>query len=102
MKVIEFLKSDNTWFGLALGLMAPFLGFYIYYQLVFADHQSLRQFIRFVSTPDLMSKMISLSVLINLPVFFWFIRKRRDFSAKGVLGATFIYATLIAYLKLFA
>jgi hypothetical protein len=101
MKFIEFLKSDNTWFGLCVGAIAPVFGYYFYYQLVFADHMSLKQFTNFVHTPDLMSKVLSLSVLMNLPLFFYFIRKRRDYSAKGVLGATLVYAAVIAYLKFF-
>lgn len=99
MKVLEFLKSDKTSFGFVIGVIAPFLGFYIYYQLEFADHVSLRAFIKFISSPGLLSKVISLSVLINLPLFFFFIMKKRDLSARGVLTATFIFAAIIAYLK---
>lgn len=101
-RILDFLKTDNVWFGLVIGVMMPFVGFYLYYQLQFADSISLRGFIKFISSPSLLSKVISLSVLMNLPLFFFFIRKSRDYSAKGVLGATLIYAALIAYLKLFA
>ncbi len=100
--VLAFLKSDKVWYGLILGCLAPFLGFYLYYQMQFSDHVSLPAFLRFIRSPGLLSKVVSLSVLINLPLFFYFIRVHRDFSAKGILGATLVYAALIAYLKFVA
>ena len=102
MNLLNFFKEDNPWLGLVIGLLGPVLGFYIYYQLVFADHVSLAGFIKFVHTPETLSKVISLSVLLNLPLFFWFIHKRLDRTARSVLAATFVYVAIIAYLKLLA
>lgn len=90
---------DRTWVGFTAGIILPFFGFYFYYQLVFGDHMSLMKFTRFVSSPGLLSKVMSLSVLVNLPLFFLFIRKHFDFAARGALMATFVYAGIIAILK---
>ena len=62
---------------------------------------TLRAFIKFISTPDLLSKVMSLSLLMNLLVFFIFIRLKYDLAARSVLGATLVYGAIIAYLNVF-
>ena len=98
---LSFFKTDSGWLGLVPGIIGPFLGFYVYYQIQFSDTLSLHKFIRFVSTPDLLSKVMSLSVLMNLPIFFIFIQLKYDLAARAVLGATFVYGAIIAYFKFF-
>ena len=102
MKLFDFLKTDSGWIGIVLGIIGPFLGFYIYYQLMFADVISMKGFIDFVHTPETLSKIISLSVLMNGIIFFVLLHFKKDLAARAVLGMTLVYGGIIAYLKFFA
>jgi hypothetical protein len=102
MRLPSFIRVDSPWPGLVLGLLSPFLGFYLYYLMEFSNILSFKKFLDFVDTPNLMAKVISLAVLINLPLFFLFIQLRHDKNARSVLGATILYGALIAWLKFLA
>lgn len=39
--------------------------------------------------------------MLNLGLFFFFYQKQLDKSARGVLGATFIFAFVVVYFKAF-
>jgi len=43
--------------------------------------------------------VLSLSLIANLIVFFYFIKGKADSSARGVIGATFLYGMLIVIIK---
>ena len=48
---------------------------------------------------DRLTHAISLSVLINLIIFFMKLKTNREKAAKGVLLATILYGLTIAFLK---
>ena len=68
--------------GLFIGLVAPIVAYVIYVAFYLEAH------------------VISLSVLINLLIFFMNLKTNRELEAKGILLATFIYAFIILGLKL--
>ncbi len=92
------LKNKVTT-GLIIGLVCPPLAFYIFYLFGFSD-ESILEVLKGYAMRNVLTHVISLSVLINLPVFFAFLGTNRELSARGVLGATFIFAFVVLIMKL--
>lgn len=83
--------------GLIPGLILPvvtLLGFWL-----FRSGASLMQFLATFQNMGILSKILSLSVLPNLLLFFIFIWTRRNFSARGVIFATLLVAFVMLILK---
>ena len=92
------IKKNHFLTGFLSGLLAPVIGFYIYYLIGFR-YMGFRSYIERLSEFGLQAGVISLSLIVNLVVFFYFIRAKADSSAQGVIGATFLYGLLIVILK---
>jgi hypothetical protein len=86
--------------GLFAGLLAPPIGFIIFCLLYFSDETVLSVWQRYERI-KVLPHIISLSLLINLALFFLFIRLKIDESARGVLIATFIFGLMVIALKFF-
>ncbi len=89
---------NSIWTGLAIGLIAPSLLMYFYWKGNYS-YMDLSKFIQFVSMGKVYIKLISLFTVINIATFFLFIWKNCNYSARGILLATFIYTILVAILK---
>lgn len=98
MTKIDF---DKIWIGFLMGLVCPFLSLTIYYQINFS-YMTMNEFMRYVKLADTFTALISLSVLVNLAVFYPFIWKEKYYGARGVLGATFLWSALVVFLKFIA
>ena len=85
--------------GVIIGLVAPIAAFVVYVAFFTEASDPLSIFKQLVAIQKL-SHVISLSVLINLLIFFMNIKTYRDEQARGVLLATIFYGILIAVLKL--
>ncbi len=85
--------------GLLVGLIAPIVAFVIYVAF-YLDADLINTYKSLVAINKL-SHVISLSVLINLLLFFMKLKTNREVAAKGILFATFVYAFIILALKLF-
>lgn len=100
--MVKRKKFDNILLGMAVGLLAPFLGFFLY-GLGWAayNHKTFSYFANevFLGVARMQSPIVSLSLLINLVPFFLFLRFKRYHSARGVLAALFIYVPVVLYLK---
>lgn len=92
-------KSNNLLTGFIVGCLAPPAAFIIFCLLSFPDDSLIEIFMSY-SRRNVLTHVISLSVIINLPIFFIFLGKNKDHSARGVIGATFLFAFLILILKL--
>jgi len=93
------LKYDNPWLGFACGLSAPFLTLYAFYLFKYS-HLSFGQFYMDVLfANNIVTSSISLCVITDLLVFFIFIWTNRNYSARGVLFSTIIYAGYVVYQK---
>ncbi len=91
------MRSKDLWKGVFVGLVAPVVAFAVY--VLFYRDQSIDYFLnKYVSISNLPS-IISLSLLINLLIFFMNIQTNRDSQAKGILMSTIIYGFLIVILK---
>ncbi|MFP4556637.1 MAG: hypothetical protein ACLFNU_07185 [Bacteroidales bacterium] len=92
-------KLDNTLLGAAIGIIAPSITFLIIltsiYPHEFAD-ESLRNMWLYMAAPS----VLSIAAIPNLAFFFLFIYTNRLKSARGVLGATILFAITVFIIKL--
>lgn len=86
--------------GFAGGLLAPLLGFYLYY-ISFFRQMDIIAFFYALQNNNTLAAAISLSLLANLALFFILDRFGKLRAEQGVIAATFIYGFYILYLKLF-
>lgn len=99
MSIMPKYKFDKIKFGFWLGLLIPLL----FFALVFLFKNDDKQFSQYISslwTFNVLVKILSLCVLPNLFLFLFFIRKKYDWAARGVLMATFVYAFAVLFSKL--
>ncbi|HMQ76017.1 MAG: hypothetical protein IPM49_17690 [Flavobacteriales bacterium] len=94
--------SDRT-VGLVSGLLAPAVGFLAYgliYVNVIRPHNDLGWFVHdlFLGTRRYQAPVLSLSLLADVPLFFWFDRTGRVEAMRGVLMALFIHGAVIVAL----
>ena len=88
----DFLK------GTLVGIIAPLVAFVVY--VAFYLEADVLQTINKLVEINKLSHAISLSVLINLLIFFMNLRTNREMSAKGILLATLLYAFVVMIMKL--
>jgi hypothetical protein len=90
---------DNVWLGAFAGLIAPVFAMFLFYLIRF-NHLTFTQFYeRILQANGIVTPSISLCVIINLLVFFLFIWSNRNYSARGVLLSTMVYAGYVVYQK---
>ena len=92
MNKLGFLNKFLT--GLIAGLLVPVITLVIVYFYTF-HYYSVHEFVYFLKTMQVVSKLLSLCVIPNLLAFFIFIWLDYLNSARGVLAATFISAALV-------
>jgi len=92
-------KKDNFIFGLALGFVAPVLGFMLYKLYKFKD-LTLTEMLQWMKmNPNLISVSISVSLMANAILFTIYINGHRDKTAKGIFIVTLIYAIIAMIFK---
>lgn len=94
------LSYNRLWVGFIAGLIAPFIGLIIYWQISFGI-MSFKSFWDNVSKPDTLAAIISLCLIANLSVFYLFLNKEMLRAVRGVIAATLCFGFYILYLKLF-
>jgi hypothetical protein len=87
-------KKDNFIFGLALGLIAPIIGFLIYKLVKFKGLTLSEMFQWMKFNPNLITISISVSLMANAILFTIYINGYRDKTAKGIFIMTMIYAAI--------
>ncbi len=94
-----FLKKDNFIFGLALGFIAPMIGFMIF-KLYKFQSLSLTEMLQWMKlNPNLITVSISVSLMANAILFTIYINGHRDNTAKGIFVLTVIYAIIAMIFK---
>ena len=97
---IVILKKDNLRLGLLLGLVAPIISLVIYYFVKFYPLYTIRDFLFFLRTNKSQITAVSVPCLVlNIALFTFYINSHRDNTAKGIFGATLIYAILALLFK---
>jgi hypothetical protein len=94
----NYSAYNRWWIGIIAGLIAPVIGFFIFYLLKY-NYMTLSAFIRFVINGNVYTQVMSLCVIANLPVFFAFIQYNLYNSAKGVILTTILYTIINFILK---
>jgi hypothetical protein len=85
--------------GIVLGLIFPLLAFWIY--TVFnKPPRTFFESLAYYKLGGVLSHAISLSVIANLIPFFAFLNTKRDRSAQGVIGGSFVYVFIVLILLL--
>lgn len=94
-------KKDNFIFGLALGFVAPFLGFMVFklYKFGSLTLTEMLQWMKF--NPNLITVSISVSLMANAILFTVYINGHRDKTAKGIFLMTVIYAIIAMAFKFY-
>ncbi len=92
-------KKDKFSIGFAAGLGMPVLIFAAIYYVRYPN-VAFSTYISELWQFDILLKIMSLCVFPNLLFFLLYIRKKMDFAAKGVLGATIIYAFIVLASKI--
>ena len=97
------LNKKEVFFGLFSGFLANFLGMIITIIVLFQETNSSNIFkiINDSFLDNSISKLISLGAILNLIMFFIFLKYDFEERAKGVLLATFIIAILTIYINNF-
>lgn len=92
-------KKDNFIFGLALGFVAPVLGFMIFklYKFQGLTLAEMMKWMKF--NPNLITVSISVSLMANAILFTIYINGHRDKTAKGIFVLTVIYAIIAMIFK---
>ena len=90
------MKSDLAK-GVLLGIIAPIIAFIVY--VVFIKEESLENIINHPGFYRNLPAIISLSLLINLALFFLKLKFNKDEQSRGILFSTFLYGFLIVILK---
>ena len=83
--------------GVLLGIIAPIIACIFY--VVFINEETLENFINNFVTDGNLPKIISLSLLINLALFFVKLKFNKDEQSRGILFSTFLYGVVIVILK---
>src|SRR5678816_1745058 len=95
-------KKDNFVYGLALGFIAPIIGFLIYKYIKFKSLSLVEMFQWMKLNPNIITVYISVSLVANAVLFTIFINGHRDKTAKGIFVLTIIYAVIAMGFKYLA
>lgn len=88
--------KKEVFIGFIVGLIANTLGFIIAI-FIFGNAEDFAMAYRQSLAQGFFSKLVSMGALLNLVVFFLFIKQRRDYRARGVIMAT-IVVTIVTFL----
>jgi len=91
-------KVDSIKLGLFLGILAPALTMLIIYFIQFSSYD-LNELVHMLVVKKVFTKIVSLCVIPNLALFFFFLNKNYYRSARGILTATFIFAIFVFITK---
>ncbi len=84
--------------GMIVGLFAPLISFVIFVLLVYPDDGIMHILTGYIKG-NVLTHVMSLAILINLPIFFVFLETKKERSARGVIGSTLLYGLVIVILK---
>lgn len=95
---INFTKLDNFKWVFFPSMVLPLISLSFFY-LSISNRFSVNEFFTFLTRSGTLTKLLSLSVVPNLLLFFIFIWLDYLKGARGVLAATFITAIIIIMIQ---
>ncbi|HPF50729.1 MAG TPA: hypothetical protein PK335_04095 [Draconibacterium sp.] len=93
-------KFDRMEIGLLTGLLLPVIIFFLVY-LIGEDSVSFPNYLKSMWKLQALVKIMSLCVFANLALFWGFLKLKYERAARGVLGATILYAFLVLISRAF-
>ncbi len=93
------MKKD-IFIGIIVGAIANTLGL-ILVAIILGKNDNVITVIQTAANEGFLGKLISLGAVLNLVSFFYFIKKRQDYKARGVLIITIFIAAFTLVFKLF-
>ena len=91
--------KKNIIIGMLVGLIANAIGLIIVSTLL-GQGDDFINVIKNAAKEDFLGKLISLGAILNLIVFFIFIKKKQDYRARGVLLITILVAVFTFVFKM--
>ncbi len=91
-------KSGSLLHGIVAGMIVPAI-FFMIIVLVRKTGESFPEYLSLIYQTGIIPKLISLCLIPNLLLFFYFIRSNRLKNARGVIFAMFIYGAVILIAK---
>jgi hypothetical protein len=91
-------KINKLWIGAIIGLIVPWLAFYIYY-LFALNSFSFIDTIKITYRSNLLMKYLSLSAIVNLVFFYLSLNKSAYRFGYGIILSMFIYAFVVMIQK---
>ncbi len=91
-------RFDHTGIGFLIGFIVPILVFFVVY-LIGNKNVSLVEYAEGLWKLHALIKLGSLCVFVNSIVFMGFIRMKYEKAARGILGATIMYAFIVLISK---
>ena len=94
-------QTKNLLKGTLYGALVPILGISVFYLYKFTD-VSIFDYLRVMQHQKIMAPVISISLIPNILLFFFFINRNRFKEGQGVILSMFLWGALIVYFKFFA
>ncbi|MEZ5103208.1 MAG: hypothetical protein R2757_01815 [Draconibacterium sp.] len=93
-------RFDNTGIGFIIGFVVPVVVFLLFYYFG-NNNVSLKDFTRSLWQLRVLIKLGTLCVFVNSIVFMGFLQLKHEKTARGILGATIIYAFVVLISRAF-
>lgn len=93
-----FIKDKYFFWGILTGVL--WTGFGVLILLFFLSNKSIEDSLSSLYYQNKLGGLISISALINLPVFFIALRKNKFAFAAGLVAISLVLVLLVAFLKL--
>ena len=93
-------RFDNVSIGFLVGFVLPVIVFFVVY-LISENEIPATEYIKSLQKLNVLIKLGSLCVFVNSAVFMGFIKLKFEKTARGMLGATIIYAFMILISRAF-
>jgi len=92
-------KCNKLYIGIIIGLILPMIMSVILYWSVYKGQLEFVTFLDRLIERGSIGKLLSISVLPNLIVFFVAINLERLLAARGIVTATLVYAVVVLVFK---
>ncbi len=93
-------RFDNVGIGFLIGFIVPVIVFFVVY-LIGKNEISVSEYINSMQKLNVLVKLGSLCVFLNSAIFMGFIKLKFEKTARGILGATILYAFIILISRAF-
>ena len=91
----------NMFKGTVISLMVPVIGLAIFYFVRFTEH-SIAEYVDSLVSNNLIAAVISVSLVPNILLFFFFVNRNRFKEGQGVILAMLLWGMVIVYYKFLA